>query len=168
MIDVLGEWGARWAFGDPRPNELDPIILLWWMRRRVCFDGISRRRLVIQFEFRGAPRPRYWLLIEPSEASVCLQHPGFDIDVNVAADIAAFYRVWLGRSTLSEALRTGQVRLDGAPADVRAFPSWFAWSPMADKVRDAVAGRPTLPRHLVEPGHRVFVPHPKEPGYKSE
>jgi DNA-binding HxlR family transcriptional regulator len=78
MIDVLGEWGARWAFDDPRPNELDPIILLWWMRRRVHFDRISRRRIVIQFEFRGAPRRRYWLLIEPSEASVCLRHPGFD------------------------------------------------------------------------------------------
>src|SRR3982074_1506784 len=22
IIDLLGEWGARWAFGDPRPNEL--------------------------------------------------------------------------------------------------------------------------------------------------
>ncbi len=33
IIDLFGEWGARWAFGDPRPNELDPIVLLWWMRR---------------------------------------------------------------------------------------------------------------------------------------
>jgi hypothetical protein len=123
MIDVLGEWGARWAFGEPRPNELDPIILLWWMRRRVCFDQISRRRLLIQFEFGGAPRRRYWLLIEPSDASVCLRHPGFDIDVTVTGDIAAFYRVWLGRSSLFEALRTGQVRLEGTPADLRAFPT---------------------------------------------
>ena len=160
MIDVLGEWGARWAFGDPRPNELDPIILLWWMRRRVRFDRISRRRLVIQFEFRGAPRRRSWLLIEPSEASVCLQHPGFDIDATVTADIAAFYRVWLGRSTLFDALRTDQVRLDGAPADLREFPSWFAWSPMADKVRDAVARRPAAPGHTVDRGHHVFVPPP--------
>ncbi len=160
MIDVLGEWGARWAFGDPRPNELDPIILLWWMRRRVRFDRIARRRLVIQFEFRGAPRRRYWLLIEPSEGSVCLQHPGFDIDVTVTADIAAFYRVWLGRSTLSEAMRMGQVHLDGASADLRAFPSWFAWSPMADKVRDAVARRPAAPGHTVDRGHHVFVPPP--------
>jgi DNA-binding HxlR family transcriptional regulator len=148
MIDVLGEWGARWAFGDPRPNELDPIILLWWMRRRVCFDCISRRRIVIQFEFRGAPRRRYWLLIKPGEASVCLQHPGFDIDVTVTADIAALYRVWLGRSTLFDALRRDLVHLDGAPADLRAFPNWFAWSPMADKVRDAVARRPTAADRL--------------------
>lgn len=28
VIDVLGGWGARWAFGDPRPTELDPVVLL--------------------------------------------------------------------------------------------------------------------------------------------
>jgi hypothetical protein len=32
IIDLFAEWGARWAFGPPRPSELDPIILLWWMR----------------------------------------------------------------------------------------------------------------------------------------
>ncbi|MFB9268589.1 winged helix-turn-helix transcriptional regulator [Bradyrhizobium erythrophlei] len=135
-IDTLGEWGARWAFGDPRPNELDPIILLWWMRRRVRYEHIPRRRVVIQFDF-GGPKRRYWLVIEPDEVSVCLKNPGYDIDLLVTAEITAFYRVWLGRSTLSEALRRQQVRLDGAPADTRALPRWFAWSPMAETVRAA-------------------------------
>jgi hypothetical protein len=34
VIDVLGDWGAHWAFGEPRTDELDPIALLWWMRRK--------------------------------------------------------------------------------------------------------------------------------------
>src|SRR5258708_6246847 len=51
IIDVFGEWGARWAFGDPRPNELDPIVLLWWMRRRVCVEALGKRRVVIEFNF---------------------------------------------------------------------------------------------------------------------
>ena len=70
IIDLFGEWGARWAFGDPRPNELDPIVLLWWMRRRVCLDRIPRRRLAIQFDFRGGPKRSYWLLIYPTDDSV--------------------------------------------------------------------------------------------------
>ena len=110
VIDVLGVWGARWAFGDPRPDELDPIVLLWWMRRRVDFERIPRRRVVLQFEFRGAIERTYWLIIEPSDASVCLKNPGFEIDLIVSADIWAFYRVWLGRSTLAEALRREQVQ----------------------------------------------------------
>src|SRR4051812_1718092 len=119
IIDLFGEWGARWAFGDPRPNELDPIVLLWWMRRRVCLDRIPQRRVVIEFDFRGGPKRGYWLLIEPADVSVCLKNPGFEIDLIVTADIMAFYRVWLGHSTLTEALRRKQVHLDGTPAVVR-------------------------------------------------
>jgi len=131
VIDVLGRWGARWAFGDPRETELDPIVLLWWMRRRVCMERIPRRRIVIQFDFRGGRQQSYWLLIEPPDVSVCLKDPGFDIDVLVTADILTFYRVWLGRAALEDALRKNQVRLDGSPADIRPFPRWFNGSPMA-------------------------------------
>jgi DNA-binding HxlR family transcriptional regulator len=138
IIDQFGGWGARWAFGDPRRNELDPIILLWWMRRRVCADAIGKPRVVIQFDFRGGPRQSYWLLIERSDVSVCLKHPGFDIDVTVSADIVAFYRLWLGRVSFAEALRRQQVRLSGTTSDIRAFPRWFAWSPMAEAVRAAL------------------------------
>jgi DNA-binding HxlR family transcriptional regulator len=141
LIDLLGEWGARWAFGDPRPNELDPIILLWWMRRRIALDHIPRHRVVIEFNFRGGPKQKYWLLIEPTDVSVCLKHPGFEVDVIVAADIMAFYKVWLGHSTLADAMRRKQIHLDGTPADLRAFPQWFTWSPMADTVRAALADR---------------------------
>jgi DNA-binding HxlR family transcriptional regulator len=137
VIDALGDWGARWAFGEPRPNELDPVILLWWMRRRVEFDRLRHRRTVIQFDFTGQVVGRYWLVIEPPDASICLQDPGFEVDLIVTADIAAFYRVWLGRMTLGQALRAGQIRIDGTPADLRAFPRWFSWSPMAERVRAA-------------------------------
>ena len=143
IIAQFGEWGARWAFGDPRPGELDPIVLLWWMRRRVCIEAMGERRAVIQFDFSGRRRQSYWLLIERGDVSVCLKDPGFDIDVIVSADIAVFYQVWLGRVTLSEALRREQVKLDGTPADTRAFPRWFALSPIADTVRAASADRHT-------------------------
>jgi len=141
IIDLFGEWGARWAFGPPRPSELDPIILLWWIRRRGVVNCISRPRVVIQFEFRRAPQRSYWLLIERGDVSVCLKHPGFDVDVIVAADIKIFYEVWLGRLSLLDAVRKDLVRLDGAPADIRAFPSWFAGSPMAETVRASLVQR---------------------------
>jgi DNA-binding HxlR family transcriptional regulator len=153
IIDLFGEWGARWAFGPPRPNELDPIILLWWMRRRVALDRISRPRVVIQFDFRRAPQQSYWLLIEPNDVSVCLKDPGFDVDVVVTSDIMTFYQVWLGRLSVVNALRQKLVHLDGAPTDIRAFPTWFTWSPMADSVRAAVAGRRTSLHPTVPPNN---------------
>ena len=73
------------------------------------------------------------------DVSVCLKSPGFDNTVTVSANIMAFYRVWLGRATLLDALRRRQVRLDGTPAEVRAFAGWVSWSPMAATVRAALA-----------------------------
>jgi len=141
IIDVLGRWGARWAFGEPRPSELDPIVLLWWMKRRVRRDRLPPRRTVIEFDFRGGRTGRYWLVLERTDISVCLRHPKFDIDLRVAADIDAFYRVWLGRLPLRHALDEGLVRFEGAPAAIRAFPHWFEWSPMAEAVRAARRSR---------------------------
>jgi DNA-binding HxlR family transcriptional regulator len=144
VVEVLGGWGARWAFGDPRPTELDPIVLLWWMRRRVHRHRLPPRRVVIEFDFHGGRTGRYWLVLERGDVSVCLQHPRFEVDLHVRADIAAFYRVWLGRTTLADATRAGLLRLDGIPAVARAFPRWFAWSPMAEAVRAAVVRRSSL------------------------
>ena len=138
---MLGGWGARRAFGDPRPTELDPIVFLWWMRRRVHRRRLPARRIVIQFDFRGARTATYWLVLERTDVSVCLQDPKLGVDIRVTADIEAFYRVWLGRVPLGEAVARRSVRLDGMPALVRAFPNWFAWSPMVHAVRAAAQPR---------------------------
>jgi DNA-binding HxlR family transcriptional regulator len=141
VIDVLGRWGARWAFGDPRATELDPVVLLWWMKRRVYRQRLPAGRTVIEFEFRRGHVGTYWLMLERADVSVCLQHPKFDIDLRVCADIAAFYRVWLGRIPLRAALADGTVSLHGTPDVVRGFGQWFSWSPMAPAVRDAAVAR---------------------------
>lgn len=130
VIDVLGQWGARWAFGVPEPEELDPTLLMWWMRRRVQRDRLPARRLVLRFDFRGQRTGSYWLVMEPAEVSVCLQDPGFAIDLFVSADVAACYQVLFSRLTLAEALRRGLIELDGPGSLVRAFPSWWVWYPV--------------------------------------
>jgi hypothetical protein len=146
--EALGATSGLYArarpFGDPRPTELDPIVLLWWMRRRVHRQRLPMRRVVIQFDFRVGPTGCYWLVLEQTDVSVCLQHPKFDIDLRVTADIDAFYRVWLGRITLGEAMRERLVRFEGMPAVIRAFPHWFAWSPMVDAVRAASTRRTSV------------------------
>jgi DNA-binding HxlR family transcriptional regulator len=143
LVDVLVAWGARWAFGEPDTADLDPLLLLWWMRDRIHHQCLPSRRVVVQFDFRGARTRMLWLVMDRGDVSVCEQHPGFDIDVLVTADIAALYRVWLGRSTLAEAMRSGSVELDGQPALIGAFPGWFAWSSVADVVRAALLSPPT-------------------------
>jgi hypothetical protein len=138
VLDALVVWGAQWAFGEPRPEELDPLLLLWWMRGGVRAERLPPRRIVIEFVFcNGAEAGRYWLLLDKEDRSICLKPPGFDTDVFVRADLAALYEVWLGRSTFAEALHDARIELDATPALMHAFPQWFALSPFAPAVQAA-------------------------------
>lgn len=141
VIEALGHWGARWAFGEPEPEELDPVLLMWWMRRRVQRHRLPSQRLVVQFDFCGQHTGSYWLVMEPAEVSVCLQPPGFTIDLLVTADIAACYRVLFRRLTLAEARRTGMIELDGPTSLVRNFPTWWDWFPVP---RQGKSNRPIM------------------------
>jgi DNA-binding HxlR family transcriptional regulator len=150
VVQALGDWGVTWSFTDPRPEELDPDLLIVWMARHVDRDQLPPDRTVIQFDFR-APAKRYWMVLERSEVSVCLQHPGFDVDLEVAVDTAALYRVYLGREELGGAMRAGKLRLTGLTSLQRGFDRWFAWSAFAPASRSA-EGRRRAASRLESPG----------------
>jgi DNA-binding HxlR family transcriptional regulator len=135
VIDRLGAWGVRWAFGDPRPEELDPALLLWKVHQRIRRDLLPPTRVVVEFDFLGRCGRRLWLVLEPREISVCLKPPGFEPDLIVRAELSCFYRVWLGHIEYAAALRSGGIAVEGATALARDFPRWLMWSPMAHHVR---------------------------------
>jgi DNA-binding HxlR family transcriptional regulator len=139
VINALLVWGAQWAFEEPSPDDLDPLLLLWWMRGAVRADKLPERQVVAQFDFTGARSATYWLVLKQADTSLCLTHPGFEIDVRVMADLATFFEIWLGRVRMGDALHDGRVVIDAAPALTKAFPSWFTYSLAAPAVQ---ASRP--------------------------
>jgi DNA-binding HxlR family transcriptional regulator len=137
VINSLLVWGARWAFEDPDATDLDPLLLMWWMRSRVCVEELPSRQVLVRFDFKGAKVETFWLLMTKGDTSVCLTDPGFDLDVLVTADLSAFFQIWLGRLSLTDARLDGRVQIDATPALARAFPGWFAYSLAAPAVRAA-------------------------------
>jgi DNA-binding HxlR family transcriptional regulator len=150
VVQAIGEWGVTWSVTDPRPEELDPYLLIVWMARHVDRHRLPPGRTVVQFDFRD-PAVRYWMVLEPSEVSVCLQHPGFDVDLKVTADTATLYRVYLGRAELAAAMRTRDVTINGPRTLQRAFGRWFTWSAFAPASRAAEQRRKAASR-LAGPG----------------
>jgi DNA-binding HxlR family transcriptional regulator len=135
LVFGLADWGARHAFGDPRPEELDPETLMWWMHDRFDTNDIDKRA-VVQVDIADHAR-RFWLVLEPGDASVCYTDPGFDIDAVLAADLPTLYRMWLGEIDLRAAVRAGAIDLTGTRWVVRGLPEWLRLSPVADYVRAA-------------------------------
>lgn len=134
IVFGLGEWGARWTFGDPEPEELDAEVLVWWMHTRLDTSSLpADRRFVLQLRFTDDPRP-FWLVVESGVPSVCLTDPGFEVDVTVSSDLSSLYQVWLGRLPLSDATRSGRVAFEGPSALTRRMSRVLQLSPIAEVV----------------------------------
>jgi DNA-binding HxlR family transcriptional regulator len=138
VVDGLGAWGQRWT-ERVQPRNLDPGSLMWNVRRRIALDHLPERRTVVRFDFGGVPTGRgphvFWLILEREHADVCMSDLGFEVDLYVRADLAAFAKIWLGDLPIARALSSGAVRLDGPRALTRAFPSWLMLSRFADVPR---------------------------------
>ena len=135
VIQSLTVWGAKWAFREPTEEQLDPILLMWWMRHRVCQDQLPQDRVVIQFDFLHHKKETYWLILTREDVSVCLTYPGFMTDVLVTTELSVFFQLWLGRISYRQAVDNNNLRVEAIPALARAFPAWFAWSLAAPTVR---------------------------------
>jgi len=135
VIEGLGAWGQRWTVRVDRKN-LDPGFLVWNMRRRIARDRLPPRRVVVRFKFSGVAAvyrgPRvFWLMLERTQVDLCVEDPGFEVDLYVEADLAAMAKVWLGDVPFDSTLRSGEVRLLGPRQLAKAFPSWLMLSRFA-------------------------------------
>jgi DNA-binding HxlR family transcriptional regulator len=133
IVMNLAEWGARWAFGEPDQEDLDPDLLVWWMHRRIDRSRLPNEVVVVQLQLSN-PHSWYWLVLEPGDVSVCLTDPGFDVSVVLRSEVATLYDVWLGRLDYDAAVRDELVTLTGQPALVGTARSWLRLSPVADIV----------------------------------
>jgi DNA-binding HxlR family transcriptional regulator len=135
VIEGLGTWGQRWTVRVDRDN-LDPGFLMWNIRRRIALVRVPPRRIVARFKFGGVPvryrGPRlFWLLLDRTKADLCIEDPGFEVDLHVDADLATMAKVWLGDCTFEDAVRVGKVQVTGSRDLARAFPSWLMLSHFA-------------------------------------
>jgi DNA-binding HxlR family transcriptional regulator len=139
VIEALGVWGQRWARGDVRPEHLDASLLMWDVHRCVEHSRLPRQRVVVHFRLNGSSdgKSRFWLVLAPGEADLCLRDPGYDVDLWVEGDVRAMVRYWMGDAGFDDLIRAGELTVSGPGPFVRAFPSWFRRSSFAEVERPA-------------------------------
>ena len=139
VIFGLAEWGARWAFGEPRPDELDPTVLMWWIRGGIDPAVFGERRVVLHVLVPDARRRRFWFVIRPDDVSLCFTDPGYDIDVTLQTPLGVLYQMWEGVFELPAAARDGLLQVAGRRELVLRLPDALRLSPVAPYVRRARA-----------------------------
>jgi DNA-binding HxlR family transcriptional regulator len=133
-VELMGVWGQRWVRRPVTPEEADPALLMWDMRRSIDAERLPDERVVVRFDLRGAPKGKrsWWLVLERPDPDLCLTDPGFGVDLTVRTDAVAMANVWVGDLDLSGAIRSGLIVLEGPSRLRRAFPSWLILSPLTE------------------------------------
>ena len=139
VVLALGRWAVQWLFHELDPHEVDPSTLMWWMHRLVDVEQLPATRVVVQFDHTAPERQSVWLVLDRGEASVCVQHPGFDVDLLVTSTTPTLGEVFSGFCSWERAIALGTIKVDGSPRLVKALPRWFQWSPFAPAVRARAA-----------------------------
>lgn len=84
---------------------------------------------MIAFNVLSSPARRFWLVLKPGDVALCSDHPGFEEDLEITAQPLAVYQVILGQLSLTQAIETGIVQVDGPNPLVRSLPRWLWISP---------------------------------------
>ncbi len=133
VIVAMGRWAIEWLFDELHPEEIDPVTLMWWMHRRVATDRLPPGRVVVEFDHTAPEKQMLWMVLDRGEASVCIQHPGFDSDLVVTTSTPALAEVFNGYKRWQDAVAGGAIKVDGPPSLVKALPKWFLWSPFSEQ-----------------------------------
>src|SRR5262245_38072927 len=75
LIGTLAGWGQRWLTRETKDEDLDLEPLLVDMQRRVRLAMLPKEPFIVRFEVQS--HPKRFMLLRPTEASLCHRNPGF-------------------------------------------------------------------------------------------
>lgn len=132
LVDALGVWGQRWTRRELRPDEVDLGLLVWAIERSADASAFERRA-VVEIDFTDAPahKRRWWFLNEAGDCVLCLDDPGFGVDLYLAATVADLTYVIRGDLSLTRALDSGRLEAIGGRAERARLAAWINVSPLA-------------------------------------
>jgi DNA-binding HxlR family transcriptional regulator len=141
FVDAAGTWGQRWARSKLPHGELHPSTLMWDIHRFLKTEHLPAGRTVMSFEFTDLKAMRHWwLVVHDGEVDVCLDDPGYEVDIWIVCTLLTLTKVFMGDLSIASAQTTGKFSLDGNGQLVRDMPLWLGLMPFSNISPAAVNG----------------------------
>lgn len=133
IVMNLGIWGARWVRSQMSRDELDVELLMWDIRRTIKTSALPEGRMVLHVEFSDlAKRFRYWWLVsENGQIDLCIENPGYEVDIMFQTDLKTLTQVWMGDVSLTHARSSGRLSVHGTAGLTRHMSKWLVFSSFA-------------------------------------
>ncbi len=148
VLVSVGEWSLVWARHTILDPDLNVELLMLYLERSVDPAKLKGSSTVIKFRFSDlAEQADWWLIIENGGTEVCIKDPGKDIDIFFNCSVRALSEVWMGDRTYRDAIRSGELSIQGNRALTRNVESWLRPSGFADSPRSRQSPIAVLDRH---------------------
>ena len=122
----MSEWGMRWARRGIRDEELDVEFLMGDVRRRLDTGKLPDGRTVLKFTYTDLEDfAEWWAKIDDRKVELCLEDPGFEVDVFFTTDLKTMTEVWMGDLPLRKAQANGRLKIVGPSTLLRNLAAWF-------------------------------------------
>jgi DNA-binding HxlR family transcriptional regulator len=133
VVMAMGDWGQHWLETQLSLKNLDPSLLMWDMRRNLNPDPLPARRVTIQFLYPDGTtgQRRWWLVVDAQDVDLCARDPGFEVDLQVTADLRTMTAIWMGLTSVRAAVDDGKLFLDGDPRLAHSMQTWLGLSVFA-------------------------------------
>jgi DNA-binding HxlR family transcriptional regulator len=144
FVDAAGTWGQRWARSKLPPGELHPSTLMWDIHRFLKTEHFPAPRTVLNIEFTDLKvMSLWWLIVQSGEVDVCLDDPGYEVDVWITCTLLTLTQVFMGDLSINSARTSGRITLDGDGQLVRNMPRWFPLMPFSQVISAIPNEQPT-------------------------
>ncbi|WP_428609271.1 winged helix-turn-helix transcriptional regulator [Sedimenticola sp.] len=127
IVELMGAWGHRWAQSELNEDDLDAGLLMWDMRRSVDPAVFPAHRVVVQFEYPDAPKGArdWWLIAENGEVDLCLNDPGYEVDILIRSPLQVMTAVWTCKQEFDKAVSQGKMQVMGDRKLTRNLQRWI-------------------------------------------
>ena len=135
VVGALAKWGQTWLDEQTALDNATVDHLMWEVRRHAKAAAAPRTPAVINFSVANPDpkaKPDWWLILEADAAAdVCWEDPGREVDLYVASDLRTLTAIWLGLTTVTEAVACGALELSGDKGLGESMQLWLGLSPVA-------------------------------------
>lgn len=127
VIVALGTWGQRWTRRALADDEVSLDLLVWALESGVRPEAFGERRTLVEIQFIDQPahKRHWWFLNEHGRCELCIEPPGFEVDLYLQARLRDMIYLWRGDLALDRALASGRLVAHGSASARRALPQWL-------------------------------------------
>jgi DNA-binding HxlR family transcriptional regulator len=136
LIEALGVWGQRWTRRQLAKDEVNLSLLIWTLERGVDATAFGAACTIVCVEFTDqiAAKSKWWFLNRDGACQLCLEDPGFEVDLYLTTTLPDLIYIVRGDVSLTRAFDEGRLEAIGPRALQSRLGAWLNLNPLA-KVR---------------------------------